>query len=192
MLPDASCFIYTQPLTPQFHLKDATEKTALWITSGQLARAHGCARTYPCQQRNLGGPSVSPPRHTTPITRRCSQRQQLDHSCAFPGACLVVSETNVIAIVAMVTLHLPVCLRTEKREWKRRWRQAERSGSVSFTLCVCKRRQRWVGLGWVWGGGGRGSVVEPGERVVQEKYGSSDTNVWLSVIKISKNRWIIA
>lgn len=153
MLPDANSFSHTQPLTPQFHLKDATEKTALWITSDQLARAHGRARAYPCQQRSLGGPSISPPRHTTPITQSRSQRQQLDHSCALPRARLVVSETNVIATVAMVTLHLPVCLCTEKREWKRRWRQAERSGSVSFTLCVCKRRQRWVGLGLAGGGG---------------------------------------
>lgn len=53
------------------------------------------------------------PRRTTPITQSRSQRQQLDHSCALCCAHLFISETNVIATAAMVTLHLPVCFRAE-------------------------------------------------------------------------------
>lgn len=115
------------------------KKTALWITSGLLAHARGRARAHPCQLRSLGGPSISPPRRTTPITQSRSQRQQLDHSRVLPRACLFISETNVIATVAMVTLHLPVCLRAEQEEWKQRWRQAEREVAVSVLHSVYVR-----------------------------------------------------
>lgn len=77
------------------------------------------------------------PRRTTPITQSCSQRQQLDHSRALPRACLFVSETNVIATAAMVTLHLPGCLRAEwGSECRGEDRQREVAASVLHSVSV--------------------------------------------------------
>lgn len=97
-------------------------------------RARGLTRTS--QGAWVGHQSL--PRRTTPITQRRSQRQQLDHSRSVPCACLFISETNVIATVAMVTLHLPVCLRAE---WgsESGGEDRQREVAVSVLHCVCER-----------------------------------------------------
>lgn len=136
MLPDANSFSHTQPLTPQFYLKDATGKTAEWITSGWCAHVCACGLTRTSRGAWVGHPSL--PRRTTPITQRRSQRQQLDHSCALPLACLFITETNVIATAAMVTLHLPLCLRAERGS-ESRGEDRQREVVVSVLHCVCLR-----------------------------------------------------
>lgn len=93
---------------------------------------HGFTRT----SRGAWVGHQSLPRRTTPITQSRSQRQQLDHSCGLRCARLFVSETNVIATAAMVTLHLPVCLHAEwGRESEGEDRQREVVVSVLHSLC---------------------------------------------------------
>lgn len=136
MLPDAHWFNQTQTLTLQFNLKDATGKTALWITSG----LHACVRAWahPYQPRSLGGPSISPQTYYTHNTE--SQPTSTVGSLLWASLCALICQRDKCysncghgyATFASV----PSC---RVGAWKRRWRQAERSGGVGFTLCVWER-----------------------------------------------------